>query len=178
MKITDEFDKISTTCYTQIQKKLYLLKEFIKEQEDSLKKNEKDFTKSFERIKVKMMKTYDLFLYKGAKIQNEWLAFVTRLDRNLEKSLKQSVKNTLMDLSKHIRGDLKQDIFVPLLKVNTIIDTLDAGWRILHDPTHDELKTNISSFIKKIIQVTKVIPRIEKVFRDERDKKIGGIKKQ
>jgi hypothetical protein len=56
-----------------------------------------------------------------------------------------------MDLSKHIRGDIKQDIFVALFRVYTIIDTNDAGWRILHDPSHEELKTNISSFIKKII---------------------------
>lgn len=56
-----------------------------------------------------------------------------------------------MDLSKHIRGDSKQDVFVALFKVYTIIDTNDAGWRILHDPTHEELKSNISSFIKKVI---------------------------
>lgn len=68
MKINDEFDKISTTCYTQIQKKLYHLNEFIKEQEDSLKVREKDFVKSFDKIKVKMMKTYDLFINKGSKI--------------------------------------------------------------------------------------------------------------
>lgn len=76
---------------------------------------------------------------------------MNRLDKNLEKSLKQSVKNTLMDLSKHIRGDSKQDVFAALFKVFTIIDTNDAGWRILHDPTHEELKSNISNFIKKVI---------------------------
>lgn len=54
-----------------------------------------------------MMKTYDLFIQRGSKIQSEWLSFVHRLDHDLEKSLKQSVKNTLTDLSKHIRGDSK-----------------------------------------------------------------------
>ena len=35
-RITEEFEKIHTTTLTQIQKKLYMLKEFIKEQEDCL----------------------------------------------------------------------------------------------------------------------------------------------
>jgi hypothetical protein len=66
------------------------------------------------------------------------------LDRDLEAKLKQAVKNTLTDLSKHIRGDVKQDIFVAFLKVYTIIDTYDSGWKILHDPSHDDLKQNMS----------------------------------
>jgi len=65
-----------------------------------------------------------------------------------------------------------------LFRVYTIIDTNDTSWRILNDPTHEELKTNISAFIKKIIHVTRVIPRIEKVFREDREKKIASIKKQ
>ena len=58
------------------------------------------------------------------------------------------------------------------------LDPDDVNWRIYHDPTHEELKNSISSFIKKIILVTKVIPRIEKVFREEREKKISVIKKE
>ena len=72
-----------------------------------MKVKEKDFQHSFEVIKAKMMKTYDLFINRGPKIQSEWLQFISRMDSKLEKSLKQSVKNSLMDLSKHIRGDLK-----------------------------------------------------------------------
>lgn len=72
-----------------------------------MKFKEKDFTNSFEVVKVKIMKTYELFIQRGPKIQSEWLTFISRLDQKLEKSLKQAVKNSLMDLSKHIRGDLK-----------------------------------------------------------------------
>lgn len=124
-----------------------------------------------------MMKTYELFIQRGPKIQSEWLTFVNRLDHKLEKSLKQAVKNSLMDLSKHIRGDNKMEL-MPIFRVYTILDTNDVGWRILHDPTHDELKTNISTFIKKIIQVTRVAPRVEKIFREEREQKILLIKKE
>ena len=84
-----------------------MLKEFIKEQEDCLKQKETDFQGSFEIIKKKMMKTYDLFIHRGPRIQGEWLQFISRLDHTLEKSLKQAVKNTLTDLSKHIQGDSK-----------------------------------------------------------------------
>ena len=62
MKIMDEFNKMSVTTLTTIQKKLYHLKEFIKEQDDVLKNKEKDFTKQFERIQKKMMTTYELFI--------------------------------------------------------------------------------------------------------------------
>ena len=45
-----------------------MLKEFIKEQEDSLKQKEVEFVQSFEIIRRKMMKTYDLFIHRGTKI--------------------------------------------------------------------------------------------------------------
>jgi hypothetical protein len=45
-------------------------------------------------------------------------------------------------------------------------------WPVVHEPTHDELLSNITSFIKKIIKVVRVVPRVEKVFREEREKKI------
>jgi hypothetical protein len=47
---------------------------------------------------MEMMNTYDLFINRSSRIQGEWLKFIERLDENLEKSLKQSVKNTLLDL--------------------------------------------------------------------------------
>jgi len=40
MKINSEFEKISTTTLTNVQKKLYLLSEFIRQQEDTLKVRE------------------------------------------------------------------------------------------------------------------------------------------
>jgi hypothetical protein len=84
-----------------------MLKEFVKEQEECLVQKENDFRVAFDIIRHKIMKTYDLFIQRGPRIQSEWLAFISRLDHSLEKSLKQAVKNTLTDLSKHIRGDNK-----------------------------------------------------------------------
>ncbi len=51
------------------------------------------------------MEIYEIFQTKGQKIQLDWLRFISKQDEALEKSLKQTVKNTLLDLSKHIIGD-------------------------------------------------------------------------
>lgn len=52
------------------------------------------------------MDTYvDLFMPRGKAIQNEWLRTMHGLDRKLEKSLCNSVKNTLLDFQHHIKGD-------------------------------------------------------------------------
>lgn len=67
-KINQEFEKISKTTLTNIQKKLYLLTEFIRQQEDTIEVRETDFQASFEKITRKMMKTYDLFIGRGHRI--------------------------------------------------------------------------------------------------------------
>jgi hypothetical protein len=164
-----------------VQKKLYLLSEFTRQQEDTLATREREFVESFERIARKVMRTYELlFIHRGPKVQSEWLKFVEGLDRALERSLKQAVKNTLLDLGKHIIGDKQRQELVPIFRVYTILDPAphQASWRIVHDPTHDQLKTNIQHFIKQIIRVTRVVPRVERVFRRLRDEKIAAIKKE
>jgi copper chaperone CopZ len=105
MKINQEFEKISTTTLTNIEKRLYYLTQFIRQQEETLKVREEEFVQSFEKISRKIMNTYELFINRGPRIQLEWLRFIHRLDDSLERSLKQSVKNTLIDLGKHIIGD-------------------------------------------------------------------------
>jgi len=127
---------------------------------------------------MEMMNTYDLFMFRTSKIQGEWLKFIHRLDENLEKSLKQSVKNTLLDLGKHIIGDKARGELVPIFKIYTILDPNNTQWKIIHDPAHEELKSNIQNFNKKIIDVTRVIPRIEKIFRSRRQNKIEELKKE
>lgn len=145
-----------------------------------MKLRETSFVASFERISKKMMKVYDLFIHRSSKIQGEWLKFIIGLDSYLEKSLKQSVKNTLLDLGKHIIGDKQRQELVPIFRVYTILDpaTSNAKWNIKHDPGHEDLKNNIQIFIQKIINVTRVVPKIEKIFRDKRTNKIDDIKKE
>jgi hypothetical protein len=121
-KVQSEFERIGTTTLTNVQKKLYLLSEFTRQQEETLAGREREFTESFDKIARKVLKTYELFIHRGPKVQNEWLRFVRRLDESLERSLKQCVKNTLLDLGKHILGDKQRAELVPIFRVYTILD--------------------------------------------------------
>lgn len=175
-----EFEAIATTTLTSIQKKLYLLSEFTGQQEAALKAREREWEEAFERIAAKVMETYELFIHRGAKIQGEWLAFVRRLDETLEKSLKQSVKNTLLDLGKHIVGDKQRQELVPIFRVYTVLDAAQAqgSWKPVHEPTHQQLKDSIDTFMKQIVRVTRVVPRVERIFRERRAAQIAAIKKE
>lgn len=141
---------------------------------------ETTFVGSFNKISKRMMRVYDLFINRSSKIQGEWLRFVVDLDSFLERSLKQAVKNTLLDLGKHIIGDKQRQELVPIFRVYNILDTdpNKPKWDIKHEPNHEELKTNINLFIHKIINVTRVIPRIEKIFRERRSTKIEELKRE
>jgi hypothetical protein len=66
---------------------------------------------------------------------------------------------------------------VPIFRVFTILDPNHTNWKIVHDPSHDELLQNIQRFMGKIIKVTRVVPRIERIFRKSRDEKIASIKR-
>jgi len=85
--------------------------------------------------------------------------------------------NSLVELGKNFRGDVKiKESVVPFFKIFTVLDPNHVNWKIVHEPSYDELKYNIVDFITKIIHVTKVVPDIEKVFRDKRKEKIDEIK--
>jgi hypothetical protein len=93
------------------------------------------------------------------------------LDDKLKGALQSSVKSTLMQFGKLIMGDKGQDTdLVAIFYVYTIlnIDPSDK-WNIVHEPTHEELKLELQGFMRKIIKVTSVVPRIERVFREKRE---------
>jgi hypothetical protein len=97
-QIRNEYDKLSTTILTNVIKRLYLLDEFNNIQEKELDIKMQFFKDSFEKIRKLLIKTYqDLFMDHGPAIQREWLSTMRELDRSLEKSLKSSVKATLLD---------------------------------------------------------------------------------
>jgi len=94
------------------------------------------------------------------------------LDKDMERALKSSVKNSLLDLQKHIKGD--QQEIMPIFKIYTVISNVpalesDQDWQVVNEPTHAFLKHSIVEFIKKITDATSIIPRIEGVFRKEHE---------
>jgi len=45
----------------------------------------------------------------------------------------------------------------------------ESQWKVEHEPKFEDLKSTFATFIVDIINVTKVIPRLEKVFREDRE---------
>lgn len=77
------------------------------------------------------METYDLFILQKYQIQDRWVKHLKKLDKKIESSLLNSVKNTLNDLAKHIKGENVSSasnaenngvVFVPIFRVFTMID--------------------------------------------------------
>lgn len=111
-----------------------------------------DLKKSFDKIIVLIMETYQLFIRRRSRIQNEWLKFIHRLDDGLLKALQNSVQITLLDLHKRIIGDPLRQELIPIFKIFTMLDPKnEANWNIIHDPSHEELLSNINVFMKRII---------------------------
>ena len=95
------------------------------------------------------------------------------MDKELERSLKASVKGTLLDLQHHIKGE--QEI-VPIFQVFLVIETENLEWKVKHDPSHPELKASIDQLINNIIKVTSVVPRIETEFRRDRSEILENLR--
>jgi len=180
--IRREYEVMSRTTLTGIGKDLYLLKAFLDEQEKILRSKGKKFVQSFEKICRYLVETYKIFIFHKPEIQSAFLAYVNSLDESILEALKSSVKNTLLDLSKHVKGDSKKvdeaQAFVPIFRVYTKIDPDDLVMKIIHDPSAQELREGIEKFIGKINAVTQAIPRLGKVFRDQREEYLNNYKKE
>ena len=58
---------------------------------------------------------------------------------------------------------------MPIFRVYTVLDKEKNDWKVVNNPNHNKIKTEIGTFIKQIIQVTSVVPRLEGVFRKDRE---------
>ena len=143
---------------------------FIGEQKQVMKKNSDFFKNTFEQIRQELKKMYsDLFINKGTEIQNEWLKYISELDSKLRRALQNSVKTSLHDFQKNIKGD--QSSMQRIFRIDTILDRKDPDQDSLpvkHDPDFPKLKDSITRFIKDIIQTTSEVPKLETIFRKDR----------
>lgn len=178
--IKKEYELMGRTTLTEIGKELYGLHKFLTEQEQELKKNEGKFSMAFDKICKYLIDTYEIFIFQQPEIQSYFLAYVNKLDEEILNALKSSVKNTLLDLSKHVRGENKKSddaqAFVPIFRVYTCIDPKEKNMKIIHDPSAQELREGIEKFIGKINSVTKAIPRLGKIFREKREEYLDVMK--
>ena len=180
--IKKEYEIMGRTTLTHIGKELYSLNKFLFEQEKELKKNEDKFKKSFDKICKYLIETYKIFIYQDSEIQSYFLKYVSKLDEEVLSSLKNSVKNTLLDLSKHVKGENKKSdeaqAFVPIFRVYTCINPNEKNMTIIHDPSALELREGIEKFMTKINLVTKVIERLGKIFRELRQDYLDNKKNE
>mmetsp|Transcript_11736 Transcript_11736/g.8173 ORF Transcript_11736/g.8173 Transcript_11736/m.8173 type:complete len:141 (-) Transcript_11736:11379-11801(-) len=69
LEIKDQFELISSTILTNIEKKLYKLSEFVHQQKASLRKNQGNFLEAFDVVRKLLIDTYkDLFIHKKGSI--------------------------------------------------------------------------------------------------------------
>lgn len=73
-----------------------------------------------------------------------------------------------------MHGDSQE--IVPIFRVFTILEKDKSDPKVVNQPSHDTIKKTIATFIKQIIQVTNVIPRLEGVFRRDREEVVEKLK--
>lgn len=57
---------------------------------------------------------------------------------------------------------------MPIFFVETVLDTSQDEWKVCHNPNHAMLKEDIEKLLYYIVKATAVVPRIEGVFRSDR----------
>lgn len=57
---------------------------------------------------------------------------------------------------------------MPIFTVETVLDTNQDNWKVLHVPNHATLKEDIERLLHSIVKVTSVVPKIEGIFRSDR----------
>jgi hypothetical protein len=56
------------------------------------------------------------------------------------------------------------------------LDKDKNDWKVVNMPSHDTIKKTIATFIKQIVQVTAVVPRLEGIFRKDREEVVEKLK--
>lgn len=57
---------------------------------------------------------------------------------------------------------------MPIFSVETELDINQDEWKVCHSPNHAQLKRDIELLLANVTQATSVIPRIEGIFKKDR----------
>ncbi|OQR83321.1 dynein heavy chain [Achlya hypogyna] len=116
---------------------------------------EKKLRDAYESIRATMAAMYTHFAGGPGDVQREWTRFVERADKSLEDALRQSVKKSLLELSKAINGDAKTDPH-PLFRVHVVLE----DGRVEFRPLMANLTQMVNTVAKEIFNVISVVPRL------------------
>jgi hypothetical protein len=118
-----------------------------------------------------------MFLQRGNPVQRTYAKFVADLDKQFKEALKNAVKNSFHSLQTHIKTE-GADV-VAIFKVCTKLDRRVPGsWKIVHEPSHSVITDEIVKLMGKIRNLTKVLQRLEELFRRDRDKLVAEAIKE
>jgi dynein heavy chain len=149
---------------------VYLEKEFDAKQQQHREKIQKHLEQCHKTIKETVLKIYrDSFKEGTGEVQREWRSFIGQIDKRTEKSLRQTVKRSLQELSKAINGDNKTDPQT-LFKISVVLQ----GNRTEFQPTMINLTTVMNAVSSDLIKAIKVVPRLKEV----KEVKECGVRKR
>lgn len=163
-RIEENCRLVSETLLIAVEKKhIYEHGEFDRQQDTHRKNIQLKFEKAFEEIKETMAKTCETFSNDSEEVQEEWIKYTEKLDKNMEESLRHTVKKSLQELSRMLNGDAKTEV-TPIFNV---ILTLDKTKRVGLQHSVQDMFQMIHSVCGKLITVIKCMPRLSQPIKDE-----------
>ncbi len=109
----------------------------------------------YKAVLTRLRSSYKNFRECSAEVQREWRSQITQIDKDIEYSLKYSVKKSLQELSKAINGDSKTDPYT-LFSAQIVLET----GRVIYYPSMVSLTHTVNVIAKDIISVVMVVPRV------------------
>jgi len=159
---------VSETLLISIEKrKVYdyvIFQENQSEHRDGIKKN---FKNAYEKIKAEMRALYTTFANDSDGVQEQWIKYTNMIDKQMENSLRHTVKRSLVELSRHLNGDAKTEIS-PLFSAAVVLKRN----RVELLPSIQDLFNMIHDISRELITVTSCMPRFtEQVEVDDKGDK-------
>ena len=138
-------------------KKIYLEGEFEETQKAHLEAVSQQFQKCFKEIKTTMKQTHMIFAHDPEDVQQEWLKYTKKVDRQMEEALRVTVKKSLQELSRALNGDNKTEV-TPIFNVVLVLEKTN---RVELRPTVQDLFNMIHTVSRELITVVSHVPRLQ-----------------
>mmetsp|Transcript_14527 Transcript_14527/g.44826 ORF Transcript_14527/g.44826 Transcript_14527/m.44826 type:complete len:398 (-) Transcript_14527:11342-12535(-) len=117
---------------------------------------------SHKNVKLVMRDMYAHFCDGTPEVQREWRELVKEMDRDIEISLRHTVRRSLQELSRAINGDAKSEPQT-LFGVKIVLESSRIDYR----PTMINLTHVVNIVAKELISTVAVVPRLREVLLPE-----------
>ena len=174
-RIDKQCEKITQIQLLNLNKKnVYEVEDFEERQKQHLLNKTPEVQGICDEILSIIMESYDIFnptteaksnsaLQSIEVVSAQWQIYLQKIDKQVEESLKQAVKQALNELNKAINGDTKNKPS-PVFRLHIILD--EQKGRTDYSPPRDALRRMISKQIENLIDINKFFVRISERFYD------------